>query len=199
MGTAFDFSFMPRFETERAVLRAVRPAEDLTALFDLFADERVAQHTDTGPFAEVGEAIEVMDWIAQIFQERRGMRWAIALRGDDDQLVGTCGFNYWDREQRRAEIGYDLAHRHWGRGLMTEALRPMLRFGFEEMDLRRIEAGVTVGNEASARVLGKLGFREEGLLRQGGYWRGAYHDLRSFGLLRVDWEPAGDLPDERFR
>ncbi|NIW38715.1 MAG: GNAT family N-acetyltransferase, partial [Gemmatimonadetes bacterium] len=90
--------------------------------------------------------------------------------------------------RRQAEIGYDLAHRHWGRGLMTEALRPMLRFGFEEMDLHRIEAGVTVGNEASARVLEKLGFREEGLLRRGGYWKGAYHDLRGFGLLRRDRE-----------
>ncbi len=67
---------------------------------------------------------------------------------------------------------------------MTEALEAMLRFGFDAMSLNRIEADVTVGNDASVRVLEKLGFQREGLLRQRGYWKGSYHDLWLFSLLR---------------
>ena len=182
----FDFQTMPQLATERLVLRPIRREHDLAALYSLFADVKVARYTDTGPFTSVSEAVEVMDWIEQIYQEQRGMRWAITIK-DGDVLVGTCGFNVWERRNNVAEIGYDLAHRCWGRGLMTEALTAMIEFGFREMALHRVEADVTVGNDASARVLEKLGFHEEGLLRQRGYWRGEYHDLRFFGLLRPEW------------
>lgn len=178
---------MPRFETDRLVLRGVRPEDDLPALYELFADPRVAEYTDTGPFETLADATKVMMWITQIFDERRGMRWAITLSNAETALIGTCGFNHWHRWNNSAEIGYDLAHRHWGKGLATEALRPVIRFGFERMDLNRIEADVTVGNDGSARVLEKLGFEEEGLMRQRGFWKGEYHDLRLFSLLRQDW------------
>jgi [ribosomal protein S5]-alanine N-acetyltransferase len=67
-------------------------------------------------------------------------------------------------------------------------MRAVIRFGFKEMALNRVEADVTPGNEASVRVLRKLGFVEEGLLRQRAYWKGRYHDLRFFSLLRNEFE-----------
>lgn len=187
MTDLFDFQAMPRFETERLVLRQMDPIGDLDALFSLFADPDVARFTDTGPFETLEEAEEVMAWIGDIYDRKQGIRWAIAFEGVPDNLIGTGGFNIWNRDNSSAEIGYDLAQQHWGRGLMAEALRPMLGFGFRQMGLNRIEADVTVGNDASARVLEKLGFREEGLLRQRGFWKGEYHDLRFFGLLRDEW------------
>jgi len=184
----FDFSSMPTLVSERLVLREIRPDRDLAALFDLFADPAVALNTDTGPFTSVGEAEEVMGWITGIFESRHGLRWVIVDKADEDGLIGTCGFNSWQRHNSSAEIGYDLAQARWGEGLMTEALAPMLAFGFGRMGLNRVEADVTVGNVRSARVLLKLGFLEEGLLRQRGYWRDRYHDVRAFALLRDDWQ-----------
>jgi ribosomal-protein-alanine N-acetyltransferase len=179
---------MPRLETERLILRGMHPQDDLPAFFHLFADPAVAHYTDTGPFTTLEEAKEVMTWITEIFAAQTGMRWAITTKHDGDALIGTCGYNRWFRSNNSAEIGYDLDQLWWGAGLMTEALHAMLLFGFEHMGLNRIEADVTVGNDRSARVLEKLGFREEGLLRQRGYWRDQYHDLRFFGLLREDWQ-----------
>ena len=183
----YDFASMPRLATKRMSLREVHPENDLPALYELFADPRVARFTDTGPFTTVAEAAEVMAWITEILAERRGMRWAITLKSDQDTLIGTCGYNQWYRSNNSAEIGYDLMQHFWGTGLMTEALQAMIGFGFDCMGLNRIEADVTVGNDSSARVLEKLGFREEGFLRERGYWKGRYHDLRIFGLLRRDW------------
>ena len=187
MQPVFEFDSVPALVSGRIVLRRIEPEEDLPALFELFTDTAVAQHTDTGPFTSIDDAREVMEWIDSIFVHRRGIRWAIALRSDAKAMIGTCGYNEWRRWNHSAEIGYDLMRRFWGAGVMTEALRSMIRFGFERMRLNRIEADVTVGNDASARVLEKLGFREEGLLRQRGYWKGEYHDLRFFGLLRGEW------------
>jgi [ribosomal protein S5]-alanine N-acetyltransferase len=193
--TLFDFAMTPRLETERLVLRAVDPDGDLEALFDLFADPEVARFTDTGPFTDPAEAVEVVEWIAGLFASRRGLRWAITERDRGDVMIGTCGFNRWHRWNNSAEIGYDLARRCWGRGVMTEAVRAMVRFGFERMALNRVEADVTVGNEASARVLDRLGFHEEGTLRQRGLWKGSYHDVRLFSLLRDDWRDARGVAD----
>jgi len=189
MTERFDFAAIPRLQTDRLILRAISPERDLSALFELFADPQVAEYTDTGPFATMAEAAEVMAWISSIFDERRGLRWAVTASADDGTLIGTCGFNRWHRWNDSAEIGYDLARRHWGSGLMTEAVSAMIRFGFERMGLNRIEADVTVGNDRSARLLDKLGFEEEGVLRQRGFWKGAFHDLRLFSLLRQDWQP----------
>ncbi len=186
MSEVFDFGSMPTFETDRLVLRQIDSDSDLDALFQLFADPEVARYTDTGPFESPNEAVEVMEWIDGIFTQRQGMRWALILKAADDTLIGTAGYNQWHRSNNSAEIGYDLAQRYWGQGLMTEALEPLLAFGFEQMALNRIEADVTVGNEASMHVLTKLGFQREGLLRQRGFWKATYHDVWLFSLLRKD-------------
>ncbi len=186
MTGVFAFDAVPRLQTDRLVLRAIRPEDDLRALFDLFADPAVALSTDTGPFREIWEAQEVMDWFGTIFTAKQGMRWAITLNDGEGSLIGTCGFNIWNRRNNSAEIGYDLMARYWSQGLATEAVRAMIDWGFANLSLNRIQADVMVHNAFSARLLEKLGFTEEGLLRQAGYWRGEYHDLRYFGLLRSD-------------
>lgn len=192
----FDFASMPRFETDRLVVRQIRPDSDVDALFELFADPEVARYTDTGPFTSLDEASEVIDWIDGIFASRQGMRWALALRDDADTLIGTAGYNQWHRWNNSAELGYDLAQRYWGQGLMVEALAPILDFGFIQMALNRIEADVTVGNEGSIRVLNKLGFHREGLLRQRGFWKGSYHDVWLFSLLKNETDKRLERPTQ---
>ena len=179
---------MPRLETERLVLRPVDRKRDLGPLFELFADPAVALETDTGPFTSIDEAEELIDWIEGILASRQGLRWVAAGR-NDDMLIGTCGFNIWNRHNNSAEIGYDLLSAHWGVGLGTEAVRRVVQFGFEEMDLNRIQADTQLDNTRSGRVLTKLGFREEGVMRQAGFWRDEYHDLRLYSLLRQEWQP----------
>jgi ribosomal-protein-alanine N-acetyltransferase len=106
-------------------------------------------------------------------------------------VVGTIGFMAFSERHARAEMGYDLARETWGQGVATVAGQRVVQYGFEEMGLNRIEATVMAGNARSERVLEKLGFVREGLLRQYKYARGEFRDYAIFGLLRESWEAAG--------
>ncbi len=116
-------------------------------------------------------------------------RWLIRLRADGTP-IGTCGFHALRSRDRRCDIGYDLSPRHWGRGYMTEALSAALAFGFSELTLNRVGAIVHPENTASLRLLDRLGFLREGLLRDWHQRSGVFHDHVQLALLARDWSVA---------
>jgi [ribosomal protein S5]-alanine N-acetyltransferase len=103
----------------------------------------------------------------------------------EGSLFGTVGLMI-EPEHARAELGYWLGKPFWGRGYATEAATEVLRFGFEELHLRRIHANHLAGNPASGRVLEKVGMSPEGCLRQHAWHRGAFHDVVMYGIVRPD-------------
>jgi ribosomal-protein-alanine N-acetyltransferase len=118
-----------------------------------------------------------------------------------DQLIGTCGFGDWSRAHRWAELSYDLAQAHWGKGLMPKAVAAVLRWAFEQGQIDRVHAFVRVDNGRSERLLQRSGFVREGCLRGYRVCRGQRRDFHLYGLLRSDWAAgrpnAGDLARER--
>ena len=186
MTDLFVFDKFPILETERLILREIS-ADDVEGIIAMYGDTETIKfmYDIETPVTTNNEAMEIIEWCAQIFRDKSGLRWGITLKGNDN-LIGTCGYHYWLPQHRRAEIGYDLARQYWRQGIMTEAARVMLQFGFERMNLYRIEADVTVGNDASAALLEKLNFKREGLWRHRVFARQQFWDLRQFGLLKDD-------------
>ena len=111
--------------------------------------------------------------------------WGIVYKGDR-RFVGACAILI-NAEHARAELGYALSREYWGRGLVPEAVRAMIAFGFEKMDLNRIEARCMVENIASARVMEKAGMTYEGTLRQREFIKGAYRDMKLYAILRSEF------------
>jgi len=183
----FDFKEFPRLETSRLLLREAKPA-DRDGLFAMYADEEVMRYMPLDPFESVEEADDELGWHARIFREGTGIRWMLEDR-DSGAFVGTCGFLGIEREHNRMEIGYDLAPAFWGRGLMPEAVHAALGFGFGPLGANKIEARVDPGNAASIRLMDKLGFTREGLLRQHEYEKGRYVDLAAYSMLKSEYEP----------
>lgn len=179
------FDEFPVLTTGRLALRQVRPS-DAPALFAIFSNPAVTRYYDQPTFTELAQAEALAARMQQRFAEKRTIRWAIS-RPNDDRLLGTCGFAEWKRHFHCAAVGYELAQAEWGQGIMTEVLTAVLTYGFTHMQLNRVEAYVMTGNTASMRLLQKLGFQEEGLLRQYGYWQNAYHDLHLFALLKREF------------
>jgi ribosomal-protein-alanine N-acetyltransferase len=176
----------PLLQTARLWLRRIVPG-DAQALYTIFGDDLVTQYYDLGTMTDVAEAETMIQRLSARYRHGQAIRWGIA-RKQDGVLIGTCGYHF-QAAAFKAEIGYDLASAHWHQGYMSEALRTMLAYGFETLDLNRIEALVMLGNEASVTVLRRLGFREEGILREYAFVKDRFLDLRFFSLLRREAGP----------
>jgi [ribosomal protein S5]-alanine N-acetyltransferase len=109
-----------------------------------------------------------------------------ASAGPPAELIGTVSLFALDLGNRRAEIGYALHRSAWGHGYAAEAVTGVVDHAFGELGLNRLEADIDPRNEASARLLDRLGFRREGLLRERWIVAGEVSDSALYGLLRSD-------------
>ncbi|GAB4187140.1 MAG: GNAT family N-acetyltransferase [Roseiflexaceae bacterium] len=181
------FAQFPHLSTARLELRAFA-ASDAAQVFRIKSDPLVMRYFGELPMATAAEADQ---WVAdtqQAFHDRRGIRWAIVNRADG-QLIGSGGFWRLIDAHARAEIGYELNPAWWGKGIMPEALTPMITFGFAVLGLHTIEAQIHPANTGSRRVLEKLGFVQEGYFRQNFYDpnESGFSDTAVFSLLHADW------------
>jgi ribosomal-protein-alanine N-acetyltransferase len=174
-----------RLEAENLVLRPIE-ISDRDFIFQQFSDPEVCQYlVDEEPFTKIEEAEELIQFYT-VSEPRRQYRWII-VRKSDGKSMGTCGYHKWDIRNNSSEIGYDLAPPFWGKGYMTEALTAALKIGFTNMDLNRIQALIDVRNERSVNLVSKLGFKNEGIIRDKYRFRGEYYDHYCFSLLKKEW------------
>lgn len=176
----------PNLETERLWLRQATQ-EDAEAIFTVFSDPNVTQFHDLDTFTHVDEAVGVVERRAKGFETGRGIRWGIA-RKPSNYLIGSCGFT-WNKEANGAEVGYELASEFWRQGIMSEALRAILNYGFEVKGVQLVRAEIMLDNVASRSLLKKLGFQSQGILKEHGFWKGKHHDLEEFRLMRGELTP----------
>lgn len=175
----------PILHTDRLDLIEIKQ-EHLRDIFKLFSDSKVTQFYNVVTLSKEEEAQKFIDWFHNRFADKAAIRWGISLKGHNS-IIGTIGFNNFTK-RHRANLGYDLQADFWNKGYVTEALKIVIDFGFKELDLNRIEAEVMQGNIASERVLTKLGFTREGILRQWMYWNDKHYDMTMFSFLKADFK-----------
>jgi ribosomal-protein-alanine N-acetyltransferase len=189
--TAWPSSF-PELVTQRLRLR--EPSlRDAAAVLAVVGDPEVTRYHSVPTLTTLAEAQAALERLEQRYAARDTIRWAIELV-EHGEMIGTIGLLRFDFEHRHAEVGYEIARHWWGRGLAPEAAAAVIRYGFSVFGLHRIEAGVLPGNDASVRVLQKLGFVEEGTRRDYLYSKGRFRSFRWFSLLKTDESPG--RPDD---
>lgn len=181
-----DIPEFPTLETERLLLRELRE-DDVADAHRMFTDAEVMRYVGKPLHADIEETRRFLQRNRDLFPAREGVRWALTRRGSD-RLIGSGGHWRLMKPHYRAEIGYDLLPECWGQGLMTEALRAILRFGFARMGLHSVEAQIDPANRRSRRVLERLGFRQDGLLRENFFFAGTFTDTAVFTLLRREFD-----------
>jgi ribosomal-protein-alanine N-acetyltransferase len=183
----------PPLATDRLLLRPFAEA-DAEPLFEHARNPNVARFTLWEAHRSVADAVEfVRDYAALRYREGTAEPYAITIR-PDPRPVGACGC-FWAAEPHRTmELGYWIGEAYWGRGYVVEACRAVLDFAFAEYGPERVQARVIAGNGASGRVLAKLGFRPEGVLRRSLWRRGAFEDVQMFSLLRDEWAGGATGP-----
>ena len=175
---------LPTLESPRLRLRPYRQ-DDARAIYALYSDPVVTRYWSFPAWTRREQASDYL--AARMALETPAVyAWALAAR-EGDRLIGTTTLFSLSGPHKRAEIGYSLLPARQGQGLATEALRAVLGHAFGPLGLERIEADVDPRNEPSWRLLEKLGFRREGLLRN--RWRvdGEVCDSFLYGLLREDY------------
>ncbi len=179
-------SFPILYVDDDLVLRQISYA-DLDDYFGYLSDDQVLTYVPEECIPRTKErAREEIDYNLDLFRYKRSVYWAIARR-EDNKLIGSCGFNYWNRDHSRTEISYDLARKYWGKGIMTRVARSVLGFAFTRMELHRVEATVTPSNHASLKVLRKLGFKKEGVLREQKLLHGKFNDAIILSVLQKEY------------
>ena len=179
-------AYTKTLSTPRLTLRAPRRGDE-PDLFAIHADPAVMRYFSEPPWTDPDRPARQIDEDAGRFEREESFRFAIVLN-ETGRQIGNCSLHALHRQNRRAEIGYALARSHWGCGYMHEALQALLGFAFGDRDLHRLEADIDPRNAASAASLTRLGFREEGLLRERWIVDGAVSDSALYGLLRRDWQ-----------
>jgi len=177
---------LPTLRGVNVILRWLT-ADDLDALHDTFSDPEVARYLAVPRHASRADTERYLASIHEGFRTSSLYQWGIEHAG---RIVGTCTLGGLDWENRRAEIGFVLARSAWGQGLMPDALTALIDHAFDDLKLHRIEADVDPRNGASLRLLERLGFRQEGYLRERYLKDGEIQDSVFFGLLRSDDRPG---------
>ena len=178
------FSVFPELSTERLNLRKIKP-EDAESIYLLLSDPEVIKHDTFELFTSVEQAENLISWFNDKFEENRSIFWGICLK-DNPEIIGLCKCEI-EIPKVRADIGYDLRRDFWNKGIMTEALREVISFVFDDLYINRIEAAVSTENLASVKVLEKIGFVKEGVLRQRSYLNGSCHDMAMLSILKEEY------------
>jgi len=182
------FKRFPRLETDRLILREVTLV-DAKWYFRHFSTKEIVVGQGFPAPRNIAEARrELKTYFVDLFESRNGFRWGIEMKGGEG-LIGSCGFYKWLKpDGRQVELGYDLDPKHWGKGIMTEALNAILDFGFRNMKLRRIEVLIMKSNRRSSRLARRVGFVREGILREHGVDENMkIVDDVLYSILRRDW------------
>lgn len=172
--------------TERLCLRPLKTT-DAQALFVIFSDHEVTRYGSGAAWVAIDKAHETIARYSKALAENASLGLGI-FHSQINELIGTCSLFHLDEQCRRAEIGYSLASSSWGKGYMQEALTALINFGFDGLHLIRMEADTDPRNTASRRCLERLGFVNEGLLRDRWIVNDEVCDTSFYGLLHRDWQ-----------
>ena len=179
------FAPFPRLETQRLILRKVRDS-DVESLNNILSDPEVARFDYFYPVTSDVEVVKFIERYNTELKESVEITWGIISK-ESNKLIGICCLGDFDDRARRAEIGYDIVQTEWNKGYATEALEAIIDFGFTTMNLNRIEATITPGNDASVKVLKKCNLIQEGIVRERDLIKGKLEDGIIMSILKREY------------
>lgn len=180
------YSYMPILETPRLRLRKItmRDAQDI---YEYSKDTQVARHVLWSAHTSIYDTRGYIRFMQRKYRLGEPASWGIEWK-ENGKIIGTIGFMWIQHDNASAEVGYSLSRAYWNRGIMTEALQELIRYGFQSLNLNRIEAQHETDNPASGAVMRKCGMQLEGTLRQRLLNKGKFVDVDLYAILRKDYK-----------
>jgi RimJ/RimL family protein N-acetyltransferase len=180
---------LPEINTLRLVLREIRDY-DVQSVYEIYSHPDVIRYWDHPVWTDKSQAADLIQSAQKGFSEYKYFAWCTTLR-DSGNVIGTCSLFDYLQEHRTAEIGYAFHPDHWGQGYASEIIPELVAFGFDYLDLNRIHAEADPRNVGSTKALLRMGFQQEGRLRENWVYPGEKpSDTILLGLLRNEWIPS---------
>lgn len=176
------FDEFPVLKTQRLTLREIR-LEDAKQIFEMRSNGRVNQFIPRNNMILENDAKILAEKTIQAFKNKQAIGWAGILR-NNNEIIGTCGFNQIDFYNLRAEIGGEMATEFWGKNIAVEAVLAIIKFGFEELNLHAIEAKVSPANRGAINVLEQIGFIKEAHYKDRLFFNNQFSDMAVYTLFK---------------
>jgi ribosomal-protein-alanine N-acetyltransferase len=183
-----EINFHPfkNLESNRLLLRRIIKT-DVDEIFELRSNSETMKFIPR-PLAKTKEdALEHLETIDKNIENNKGINWAITLKGNP-KLIGIIGHYRLQPENHRCEIGYMILPQYNGQGIVTEAIKLVLEYGFDDLQMHSIEAVIDPENRASERVLQKNGFVKEAHILENELWDGKFWDTVIYSILKRNFK-----------
>jgi ribosomal-protein-alanine N-acetyltransferase len=181
-----NFHPFKNLETERLVLRRVI-ATDAAEIMELRGNPETMKFVPRPLVTSHDQALEHFNMIDAKIENNEGINWAITLKGNP-KLIGIIGHYRIQPEHYRSEIGYMVLPEYNGQGITSEAVKAILMYGFDDMQLHSVEAIIDPNNHGSARVLEKSGFVKEAHFVENECYNGVFKDTAIYSLLEKNFK-----------
>ncbi|WP_264521466.1 GNAT family N-acetyltransferase [Flavobacterium sp. N1994] len=182
-----NFHPFQNIETERLLLRRL-DENDADEVLALRGNPEIMKYIPRPLAVTREDALAHIAMIEEKIEGNIGINWGITIKGEP-KIIGIIGHYRIQPENHRAEIGYMSLPEFNGKGYITEAIKAVVAYGFEQMQLHSIEAVIDPDNIASERVLQKNGFVKEAHILENELWDGKYWDTVIYSLLKRNWRP----------
>ena len=176
------FRHIPVLNTERLILRKIL-ISDFEDMYEYSSNSEVTKYLLWSCHSSPEYTKQYIEYLQGRYKIGDFFDWAITLK-DTRKMIGTCGFTRFDYTNNSAEIGYVLNPSFWGCGYCTEAVRRIIKFGFEDLNLNRIEAKFIKENAMSRRVMERSGMIFEGTMKSAIYNKNKYWDVGVCGIIK---------------
>lgn len=174
-------------ETERLILRRFEYTDDTAMLKYWIADEKIQSLYSEPVYSTKEEVKELLDIYIGSYEKPDYYRWAI-IKKDCGECIGQIAYFLVDSKNHFAEIEYCIGSEFQCRGYATEAAKAVIAFGFDEINLHKVQICTKTINQPSKRVIEKCGLTYEGTLRDYFYMNGEYVGRHYFSILRSEYE-----------
>ncbi|WP_243524986.1 GNAT family N-acetyltransferase [Bacillus pseudomycoides] len=177
---------LPNLETKRLLLTKLDMSH-LDDLFEVYSEPQTTTYVPRNVHENKEETHSLLEKMMKATKEGKAFVWSVMLQ-ENQKAIGTCGI--WILPHSNASLGAVISPLYWGKGLIVEALEELIKFGFQELSLNRIEGRCDVKNIASERVMQKLQMIYEGTLRQSVKINERYCDSKVYSLLKQEYNIA---------
>jgi [ribosomal protein S5]-alanine N-acetyltransferase len=178
-----NFSFLPfqNLESDRLLLRQISN-EDVNEIFALRSNKETMKYIPRPLCIDLEDALRHIKMIQDKIESNEGINWAVTIKGSSN-LIGIAGHYRMKWEHFRSEIGYMFLPEYHGKGIATETISLLVKYGFEKMNLHSLEGIIDPENIASAKVLEKNGFVKEAHFKENECFDGRFLDSAIYSLL----------------